>query len=171
MFKKRRPSVVNPDAGRCTWTRNLPHDQSVHDLESPSEEAESRRLRKDTPGYCERVFRLVSSAQVRPRRCERPHKTLRGIGEIGRCYPQRLTRALPAFQRCQRKDRGAYTPVGHAQTEHYDGDDRRRPGGNGSTQRVDQVRTLIDDQVDRSQLPLQYIQNDRRDIPKTVGTG
>jgi len=111
MFQKRRPSVVNSDAGRCKWIRNLPRGQPVHDLGFPSE-AESRRWRKDTPGCCERVLRLVSSAQIRPRWCERAHQTLRGIGKIGWCCPQQLTRALPAFKRCQGKDRGAYTPVG-----------------------------------------------------------
>jgi len=160
MFQKRRSSVVNPDAGRCKWIRNLLRGQPVHDLVFPSEEAESRRLRKDTPGCCEGVLRLVSPAQVRPRWRERTHQTLRGIGKRGWCHPQWLTPTLPAFQRCQGEDRGPYTPVGQVQTEHYDGGDRRRPRGNGSTQHVDQVRTVINDQVDRSQLSLQYIQND-----------
>ena len=83
MFKKRRPSVADLDPNRCELIQNLPRGQPLHDLRFPSEEAESRRWRKDTPGCCERILRLVPPAQIRPRWRERTHQTLRGIGRIG----------------------------------------------------------------------------------------
>jgi len=45
MFQKRRPSVVDIDPNRCELIQSLPRGQPIHDLESPSKEAESRRMR------------------------------------------------------------------------------------------------------------------------------
>ena len=82
---------------------SLPWSRPSDQLETLSEEAENCGWRKNSAGHNEGVRRLVPSPQVRPRRSDRPHQTLRGIGRIS-YYCTRLTRMAAGIRRCQFED-------------------------------------------------------------------
>ena len=81
---------------------------------------------------------MVPSPKVRPRWSQRAPQALRGIGRVSGRRAQ-LTRTLAAIRRCQGEDRRPQTPVGQVQTKRYHDNYRRRPWGDGTTQRIDQV--------------------------------
>ena len=111
MLRKRRPeNSYASDPNRCEQFQHNLYDQPSNDSMAFSKEAESRRWHKDSPRYCERVRRLVSPPQVRPRRCERTRQALRGIGRADDCRAQ-LMRTVTGIQRRQGEDRGSWTPT------------------------------------------------------------
>ena len=85
---------------------------------------------------------MVPSPKVRPRWSECARQALRGISRVGDRRAQ-LTRTLAAIRRRQGEDRRPQTPVGQVQTKRYYDNRRRRPWGDGATERIDQVCSPI----------------------------
>jgi len=141
---------------------------SLTDGRAASKEAEDCRGCEDTPRYCERILRLVSTPQVRPRRDEHAHQTLRGIRRVGG-YRARLTQVPVAIRGRQGEGRGPDPPVGSVQTKHCQDDGQRRPRGDGTALGVFQVCLPISHHPCACQLSSQRIGKHRKTIPGIAG--